>query len=143
MALIVNHLLETGPFLLMAEGVRREVKANICVELKKSILSEPYKLHDGTTILGEILKIERLKREFTDEEYELIEREIIGKKAEFMLWVPDWGNVDVLYLSESSWFSLRDLGIFPAEHIIRVKLTEAKYEGKTVEIFPERDIIEN
>ncbi|MCK4475285.1 MAG: hypothetical protein KAU16_00990 [Methanophagales archaeon] len=137
MALIIETLLSTGYLPTPPEGAVRA-----CLEVRKSNLSEPYELLDGTVVVGEILEIKKFIGQLTHEEAEIIERELMSKKIEFILWVPTLGSVDWLYLTKKSWLIFRDCAILPEDYTIKVKLTEAKYNEETVEIFPKRDVIE-
>jgi len=107
---------------------------------KKINLSQAYELPDGTIVTGEILEIKG--GGLTDKEKEIV-KEIEGRGIEFILWVSALGSVDWLYISKNSWLIFRDYAILPGMgFVIKVELREAKYEGKTVPIFPKRDVIE-
>ena len=135
MALIIETLLSTGPLPTPPE---RAVRA--CLEVRKINFSQAYELLDGTIVTGEILEIKG--GGLTDKEKEIV-KEIEGKGIEFILWVSALGSVDWLYISKNSWLIFRDYAILPGMgYTLKVKLTEAKSEGKTVPIFPKRDVIE-
>jgi len=135
MALIINTLLSTGPLPTPPE---KAVRA--CLEVRKINLSQAYELPDETIVTGEIIDIEG--GGLTDKEKEIV-KEIEGKEVEFILWVSALGSVDWLYISKNSWLIFRDYAILPGMgYTIKVKLTEAKYGGKIVPIFPKRDVIE-
>ena len=135
MALIIETLLSTGPLPTPPE---RAVRA--CLEVRKINLSQAYELPDGTIVTGEILEIKG--GGLTDKEKEIV-KEIEGRGIEFILWVSALGSVDWLYISKNSWLIFRDYAILPGMgFVIKVELREAKYEGKTVPIFPKRDVIE-
>lgn len=135
MALIIEALLSTAPLPIPPE---KAVRA--CLEVRKINLSEAYELPNDAIVTGEILKVEG--GGLTDEEKGIV-KEIEGKEIEFILWVAALGSIDRLYISSDSWLIFRDYAILPEMGFrIRVKLTEAKYDEETVEIFPKRDVIE-
>ncbi len=135
MALIIETLLSTGPLPTPPEGAVRA-----CLEVRKVNLSQAYELEDGTIVSGEILAIKG--GGLTEKEKEII-KEIEGKEIDLILWVSALGSVDWLYISKNSWLIFRDYAILPGMgYTLKVKLREAKYEGKTVPIFPKRDVIE-
>ena len=57
--------------------------------------------------------------------------------------IRSWKRGLAVYFPKFRALILRDYAILPGMgYTLKVKLREAKYEGKTVEIFPKRDVIE-
>lgn len=134
MALILKRWLLSGS-LLVPEGA---VDAYLVVP--KSKLSTPYNLPANSILIGKITGIERVGGGLSEEEKEVAQK-IIGNTIEFILLVLLLGTNDILHITNNSWPILRDYGILPMEYAIEVRLKEAKFDEKSVEIYPGRDIV--
>jgi len=135
MGLILENRLEEG------YAAPSERAVNVYLSVQKKYLSNPYELPRDTIITGKILDIKKVLGDLTAEEAEIIQNEIIGKDIEFILIPVTFGTVDELYISRDSWPMLRDCGILPREYSVRVILTRANYDEKSVEIYPKRDVM--
>ena len=121
--------------ILTDEGIAvPEHAVNISLLVPKDHLSTPYELHDDAIIHGEILEIEEIGKEFKADE-------LIGREIEFKLQLGYLGYHDWLYFSKDSWPLLRDYGILPGQFEITVRLKEIGIDGKTVAIYPKRDVV--
>jgi len=121
--------------MLKSEGVFvPEGAVNIFLRVPKSFLSAPYELQDNAVVLGEILGVEEVGREFEADE-------MIGKEIEFVLRQGYLGSDDWLHFSRNSWPLLRDYGIFPDYFQITVVLKEIRTDGETIPIYPKRDVV--
>jgi hypothetical protein len=128
MGLILKKVLKSGG-IFVPEGA-----VNIFLRVPKSLLSVPYELKDDAVILGEIMGIEGVGEEFEADE-------MIGKEIELILRQGYLGSDDWLHFSRKSWPLLRDYGIFPDYFQVTVILKEIRIDGKTIPIYPKRDVM--
>ena len=129
MGLILKGTLESRG-IVVPEGA-----VNIFLYVPKDRLSELYELQDDVVILGEILEIEEIGKEFKEAD------EMVGKEIEFVVHLGALGSYDGLYLSRDSWPLLRDYGIFPDYFMIKVILKEIRSDEETIPIYPKRDVV--
>jgi hypothetical protein len=134
MALILEARLERG-YALAGRHV------GVYLLIPKKFLSEPFNLTPTMyyAIEGEILDVRKFAGELEKEELKL--KELVGARVEFALLSATLGTYDYLFISEPSWPLLRDYGIFPEDHVLKVKLTRIKVKGEVVEIYPKRDVV--
>ncbi len=138
MPLIVEDALREGVRLL--EGV-----SPICISVNSKYLSRQY----GPPILatcwvkGEILGVSKVSGTLSDEERKVFEEYVVGKTVRFYLSPGFLTPYDTLYFDENSWSILRDVGLFPSEYRLKVKLSKLiiEPEGKTINLYPYRDIV--
>ncbi|MEA3281364.1 MAG: hypothetical protein U9Q68_02225 [Euryarchaeota archaeon] len=128
MGLILKKVLHSGG-VFVPEGA-----VNIFLSVPKSFLSAPYELQDDAVVLGEVLGVEEVGGEFEADE-------MIGKGIELVLRQGYLGSDDWLHFSRNSWPLLRDYGIFPDYFRITVILKEIRIAGKTIPIYPKRDVM--
>ena len=120
---------------LKSEGVFvPEGAVNIFLRVPQNFLSAPYELQDNAVVPGEILGVEEVGGEFEADE-------MIGKETRFVLRRGYLGSYDWLHFSRNSWPLLRDYGIFPDYFQITVILKEIRIDGKTIPIYPKRDVM--
>lgn len=128
MGLILKRTLESRGIIVPAGAV------NIFLYVPKDRLSEPYELQENAVILGEILEIKEIGKEFKADE-------MVGKEIEFVFHLGALGSYDWLYFSRDSWPLLRDYGILSEDFIITVILKEIRTDGETIPIYPKRDVV--
>jgi len=101
---------------------------------------------DKAWVEGEILNVSRIVGELTPEESEAIRSYVLGRKVKFYLSVSFSDPYNSLYFDEPSWSVLRDAGIFPGEHRVKVKLrkliVEKAHTGerKELDLYPYREV---
>ena len=128
MGLILKKVLKSGGVFVPVGAV------DIFLRVPKSLLSAPYELQDDAVVLGDILGVEEVGGEFEADE-------MIGKEIELVLRQGYLGSDDWLHFSRNSWPLLRDYGIFPDYFQIAVILKEIRIDGKTIPIYPKRDVM--
>jgi len=134
MGLIIERVLHEG-LVTAPDGAE-----NIYLNVQKQYLSRYYDLPNDTKIMGEIKDINRAFGELKDEE-QLLKKEIPGNKITFILKLLSIGTDDYIYISKESWDRFKDYGIFPSQFKLIVDLTLAKIDGKTIQLFPKRDVM--
>ena len=79
----------------------------------------------------------------SDEERKVFEEHVVGRTVRFYLTPALLTGYDNLYFDEDSWSILRDVGVFPHEYKLRVKLSKLiiEPEGKTIKLYPYRDVV--
>ncbi len=128
MGLILKKVLKSAG-VFVPEGA-----VNVFLRVPKSFLSAPYELQDDAVVLGEVLGVEEVGGAFEADE-------LIGKEIELVLRQGYLGSDDWLHFSRNSWPLLRDYGIFPDYFQITVILKEIRIDGKTIPIYPKRDVV--
>lgn len=73
---------------------------------------------------------------------EEVKRELLNKEIKFVLRVSIVGNIDQLFVSKDSWPLLRDYGIIPEDHGLKVRLKRMLIDQETIEIYPKRDLVQ-
>ena len=117
-----------------------ERATQIGFEIDKKILSQIYELTHGTTVEGEILSINRITKELSLKEIEILDN-LKGRKITFLLWIPLFGTKDYLLLTKDSLAMLRDYAIIPDEYVFDIRITKASYGKREINIYPKRDLI--
>ncbi len=117
----------------------------VCVDGK--YLSRQYGLTDLATeywVRGTVVGVWRVYGSLSSAEREVIEKYVVGKGVRLYLVPGILTHYDSLYFDEDSWSVLRDVGIFPDEYRVRLKLLKvvvsAGGEVKEVSLYPYRDI---
>jgi len=117
----------------------------VCVDGK--YLSRQYGLTDLATeywVRGTVVGVWRVYGSLSSAEREVIEKYVVGKGVRLYLVPGILTHYDSLYFDEGSWSVLRDVGIFPDEYRVRLKLLKvvvgAGGEVKEVSLYPYRDI---
>ncbi|RLF02118.1 MAG: hypothetical protein DRJ59_04460 [Thermoprotei archaeon] len=138
MPLIVEDTLHEG--LMLRKGT-----SPMYISVNNRYLSRQYGLSLAAThwVEGEVLEVSRILGTLSDEEMKVFEKYVIGKTVRFYLVLGILTPYDNLYFDENSWSILRDVGIFPGEYKLRVKLFKLiiEPEGKIISLYPYRDII--
>jgi len=115
------------------------------ISVYSKYLSRQYNLLPSTKywVEGEILGVSRVLDTLSDEEKEILEKYVVGRSVKFYLIVGILIPYDHFYFDEDSWSILRDVGVFPDEYKLRVKLSKliVETEGKTINLYPYRDVI--
>ena len=138
MPLIVEDTLHEGLML------RNDVSP-VYISVDSKYLSRQYE----TTILGtywvegEILEVSKVLDTLSDEERRVFEEHVVERAVRFYLLPAFLVGYDSLYFDRDSWSILRDAGVFPREHKLRVKLFRLiiEPEGKAITLYPYRDIV--
>lgn len=131
-------LIIEGPLLFVPISPPNAVM--VALSVPKNYLSTAYELPDFITIIGEILEVKKVRGELSRDDIDVIKKEIVGKRVEFILYLRVIGTNDWLFISKVSWTTLRDCAILPGEYSIKVRLIEAKHDEKSVEIYPKREV---
>ncbi len=142
MALVVESVLKRGL------ALRSDV-SQAFLEVDAKYLSKHYNigLYVEAWVEGEIIAIERVHGSLSEEEKRAIEEHAVGKRVRLYVDPGFFTGIDKLYFDESSWTILRDLGIFPNEYKLRVKLDKLILKdpitgrGDELVLYPYRDVI--
>jgi len=133
MGLIIKGFLVTYA-LSPSEGA-----VGIGLQVQKRYLSAPYALPGGSSLKGTILEIAKLGK-VSEEDTKAI-GQLTGKEVKFVVHTT-WVGSDYLLLSAQSWSILRDYAILPDEwYQFKIRLEEAEVDGKTVKLYPVRDLV--
>jgi len=127
-------------------SLRNDV-SSVYIYVDKKYLSQQYEL----TLLGAeywvhgtILDVSKVYGLLTNAEREIIEKYVIGRSARLYLTPGIFMGYDKLHFDTESWSILRDAGIFPGEHKVKLKLLKVEVKGlaevKEVNLYPYRDV---
>ena len=93
---------------------------------------------------GTILDLSKVYGLLTSTEREIIEKHVIGRSASLYLVPGILLGYDRLCFDAESWSMLRDAGVFPGEHKVKLKLLKVEVkrlaEVKEVNLYPYRDV---
>jgi len=95
---------------------------------------------------GQILEVSKLIEPLTSEEKTIFTKHVVGKEVRFYVSRAVLVAYDSLYLDNSSWSILRDVGIFPDEYELKVRINKIEVsprpEGQkqVLEVYPYRDV---
>lgn len=103
------------------------------ITIKKSLLSVPYELGEGTEIEGKI-DVVRDKLDYIIPNIPVIPINFILKELN--------SELDSLYIKKEFWPKLRDYGILPENNSVRVIITSIVSDGKKIEVYPNRNVTE-
>jgi len=133
--------------ILRREWTLRGDVSSMCIYVDKKYLSQQYELTSLSAeywVYGTIIDVSRVHGLLPSVEKEVIERHVVGKSVRLYLVPAILSDYDKLYFDEDSWSILRDVGIFPNEYKIKMKLlkVEVKVEGRVreVSLYPYRDV---
>ena len=113
------------------------------ISVSNKYLSKQYRPPIATCwVEGEILEVSRISGTLSDDERRAFEKYVIGKTVRFYLAPGILTPYDNLYFDENSWSILRDVGIFPGEYKLRIKLLKLiiEPEKKVINLYPYRDV---
>ena len=130
----------------LREGIAPQMGVSpmyICVDSK--YLSKQYRVPFLVKcwLEGEILEVSRFLGELSIEERRVFKEHVVGKHVKLYLMQAFITAYDNLYFDDNSWAILRDAGVFPGEHKLKVRLSKLiiEPERKTLSLYPYRDIV--
>jgi len=116
-----------------------ENASRIFIWVPRRALSLPYELPMYSILKGEILNVDTAEAVISGDLKKILE-ELRAKPIEFILFKRKTGSQDALFLSSDTWPTLRDYGVLPEQYEIEVRICEARFDDKTVDIYPKRDV---
>jgi len=121
--------------------------SSICVLVDKKYLSEQYELKyfiEVYWVYGSIIDVVNVHKPLTSIEKEVFEKHVIGRNIKLYLVPGFFTAYDTLYFDNNSWSILRDVGVFPDDYKVKLKLVRVEIQGVTgvreLELYPYRDI---
>lgn len=115
-----------------------------CLKIDQKYIYEQYLLNalDIIWIEGEVLDVKKITGELSEDEKRVFREYVIGKKIKLLYLHRILSLYDYMCFSEESWSIFRDVGAFPEEYSLRVKLNKIINETKnqTIDLYPYRDI---
>lgn len=116
-----------------------EGASRVFIWVPKRTLSQPYELPMYSILQAKILEVALRERGLSAEEKKIFD-ELIGKPIDFILVLRKTGTDDALFISSSTWPTLRDYGVLPEQFEIELKIEKARFDDKILSIYQKRDV---